>query len=344
MAVLRVILFVLKLLGILILVLLGLVLLVILLALLAPVRYKGKLKKQEEPENAFFADALVSWLNPIVRARIFFREGKLKYTVRLFGICLSDSEKKKRKQQKEKKQKKKKGQEKRKKKEKTNRKKKRERKQEASSEELPLLTEKSDTEEGSGGEVSVEHLPAEETKETAEQPEEEDGGSKKKDSFFTKLKKFLERVRALPLRIKEKIQRICAQIKLLWQKKEAVSAFFKEEAHFTVIGRAMGVLKKLFAHILPGKLKGSVEFGTGDPESTGKALAALGILYAAYGKGITIVPDFNEKRLAAKLAFRGRIRLGTLLVILLRLVRDKQARDFYKDWKQLMSLLKEKAE
>lgn len=334
MAVLRVILFLLKLLGILILALLGLVLLVILLALLAPVRYKGKVKKQEEPENAFFADALVSWLNPVVRARIFFREGKLKYTVRLFGFCLSNSEKKKKKQQKEKKQKK----------DKKNRKKKRGRKKEESPEEISLLTEKSDMGEGSGSEVSVEHLPAEEREETAEQPEKEKDGSGKKDSVFTKLKKFLERVRALPLRIKEKIQHICAQIKFLWRKKEAASTFFKEEVHVTVIGRAMGALKKLFAHILPGKLKGSVEFGTGDPESTGKALGALGILYAAYGKGITIVPYFNEKRMVANLTFRGRIRLGTLLVILLRLIRDKQARDFYKDWKQLMSLLKEKAE
>lgn len=339
MAVLRVILFVLKLLGILILALLGLVLLVILLALLAPVRYQGKLTKQEEPEDAFFADALVSWLNPVIRARIRFREGKLKYTVRLFGICLSNSEKKK-KQQKEKKQKK----EKKPKRKKTDRKEKRERTQEAPPAEIPLLTEKNDTKEETGGGVLAEQLPAGKAEQTAEQPEAEEGGAKKKDSFFAKLKKFLERVRALPLRIKEKIRRICAQIKLLWRKKEAVAAFFREEAHVTVIGRAMGVLKKLFAHILPGKLKGSVQFGTGDPESTGKALAALGILYAAYGKGITITPDFNEKKLAAELAFCGRIRLGTLLVILLRLVRDKQARDFYKDWKQLMSLLKEKAE
>ena len=93
MIVLRGILLVLKWIGILLLIILGLILLVLLLALLAPVRYKGKGKKQEVPEDTISADGLVSWLNPLIRIRIRFSEKKLRYTVRLLGICLHDSEK-----------------------------------------------------------------------------------------------------------------------------------------------------------------------------------------------------------------------------------------------------------
>ena len=111
MAVLRVILFLLKLLGILVLVILGLLLLVVILALFAPVRYKAKLKKTEEPEPGVFADGLISWLNPFLRVRIMFRENKLRYTVRLLGIPLLNSEKprkeKKKREKPEKKRKKK---------------------------------------------------------------------------------------------------------------------------------------------------------------------------------------------------------------------------------------------
>ncbi|MCH5273488.1 MAG: hypothetical protein J1E35_07425 [Lachnospiraceae bacterium] len=341
MAVLRVILFILKLLGILVLLLLGLVLLVVLLGLLAPIRYKGKLKKQEEPENAFFADALVSWLNPLIRVRIRYREGKRGYTVRLLGICLFDSEKRKKKEPKEKKRKKK-------------RRKGLKHKQEEPVTET-TLSAKEDSGQGTESKNSAETAkenPKEETKEdietsaaeTAEDAQEEDGVPKKKEGLFGKLKGFLERLKELPERIKGIIRRICGQVSLLWRKKEAAVAFLEEELHIAALVKAMKALKMLLGHILPGTLKGRVEFGTGNPETTGKALAALGILYAAYGKGITIVPDFYEKRVAVDLTFRGRIRLGTLLVILLRLIRDKQARGFYKDWKQLVSLLKEKAE
>ncbi len=338
MAVLRVILFLLELLGILVLAVLGLLLLVVLLVLLTPVRYKGKLKKQEEPEAAFFADVLVSWLNPLLRVRIRFLEGKLRYTVRLFGICFRDSEKQKSRKPK-----------------------KRKKKKQSSKKQTDGKTSKPETTAGTelspnGEPVGENGAPVkgfapektekkpEQTSEKEKKTTEEDATPKKKESFFATLKKLWERVLSLPARIKEKVRHIGAQIKLLCRKKEAVFAFLEEESHLAAIGRAMKALKKLLVHVLPRKLKGSVVFGTGDPESTGKALAALGILYAAYGKEITIAPDFNEKRLTAELVFRGRIRFGTLLVILLRLMFNQQIRGFYKDWKQLAGLLKERAE
>ncbi len=333
--VLKVIVVLLKCLGILLLGLLGFVLLVTLLGLLAPVRYRGKLKKREEPEEVLFADGLVSWLNPLVRVRIRYTEKKLSYTVRLFGICILDSEKpKKEKPEKERK----------KKKEKDSAKK-------VETAENPESGQEEQTVENmqltdSLPEASEDVSPKEATPEEGgdsekKAPPKEDT---KKESFFVKIKKFFEKVKAFPGKLKEKAIRLVKNVKLLWHKKEKVVQFLQDEFHKQALGTAWGTVKKAFRHILPGKVKGHLEFGTGDPESTGKALGILGVLYAWYGKGITVVPDFYEKRVVADLTFKGRIRFGTLLVLLLSLMRDKQVKRFRKNWKKLFKVLKQKVE
>lgn len=334
MVVLRGILLVLKWIGILLLILLGLVLLILLLALLAPVRYKGKVKKEEVPENAVSADGLIAWLNPLVRIRIRFSEKKLSYTVRVFGICLLDSEKTK-KDKKPKKVKKSKKAKKAKKKGKNSGEKKESpitvtldesKKSEKPEAGKPLLTEKPETE---SSEAVIQSEVCEESK---------------KSSFFEKIKAWIEKIKAIPEKIKEKILRMRKQLELLWKKKEAVVVFWQDKLHMLVVGKTIKAVKELLLHSLPRKLKGYVEFGTGDPESTGKALAVFGILYAAHGKHLTIVPDFNEKKVVADVFFRGRIRLGTVLWMIWRFIRDKQVKAFYKDWKRFVRVLKQKAE
>lgn len=319
-AVLHVLLLLLKWLGIILLVILGVLLLLIVLVLLAPIRYKGKLIKKEAPEEIFRADGLVSWLNPLLRVRIRYAGKNLCYTVRLLGLCLFDSEKPKK--EKTKKVKKKKSE----KKQKESRKKK---ETGASPTPEPLIPEQAE-----------ESMPAEEFPETAETEDNET----KKRSLFTKIKEFIEKIKAIPEKIKQKARRFVNTLKLLWYKKEKVVAFFEDELHKSALGTSWKAIKRLLHHILPGKIKGHAEFGTGDPESTGKALGVLGVLYAAYGKGLTIVPDFYEKRLVAELTLKGRIRCGTVLVICLKLIRDKQVKRLYHNWKKLLKLLKQKAE
>ena len=336
--VLNVIVVLLKCIGFLLLGLLGLVLLVALLGLLAPVRYRGKLRKREAPEEVLFADGLVSWLNPLVRVRIRYTEKKLSYTVRLFGICILNSEKPK-KEKPDKKRKKKKG-----------------RNAEDSAEKEKVTKrpefgpEQEVTENGNkeGGltdeykDASLEEITPEDRRDS--QKEDTQKEDTKKESFFVKIKNFFEKVKAFPGKLKEKVTRLVKTIKLLWHKKEKVIQFLQDELHKQALGTAWGTVKKVFRHVLPGKIKGHLEFGTGDPESTGKALGILGILYARYGKGITVVPDFYEKRVVADLSFKGRIRFGTLLRLFLSLMRDKQVKRFRKNWKKLLKILKQKVE
>lgn len=338
-AVLKILLLLLKWLGILLLVVLALVLLLVLLVLLAPIRYKGKLAKKEAPEEILSADALVSWLNPLLRIRILFREKKLRYTVRIFGFCLMDSEKpkkEKKKKDKPEKAKKKKFE----KKQKESRRKKKAGQSRPPEQTIPELTTESTQAEELAEAVSGESFAEVQTVSTPET----DGDEKKKRSLFAKIKAFIEKIKAIPETIKQKVTHFGNTLKLLWYKKEKVVAFFEDELHILALGKSWKAVKQLLGHILPGKIKGHVEFGTGDPESTGKALGVLGVLYAAYGKGLTIVPDFNEKRLVAELSLKGRIRCGTVLVICLKLIRDKQVKRLYQNWKKLLKLLKQKAE
>lgn len=333
-AVLGVLLFLLKCLGILLLVLFGLLLLVLVLVLLAPVRYRGVVRKKEEPEEVFFADGLVSWLNPFLRVRIKYTEKKFRYTVRIFGIGLLNSEKpKKGKGKKAKREKPKKN--------------KKDKKEVPEAHTQTVRTAEgsavSETAEVSGKSDRTQTVPRSEAAEDAEglKPQER---TAKKESFFAKIRKFVEKVKAIPEKIKEKIVHIYNTLKLLWHKREKGMLFLQDELHILAIGKAWNALKKVLRHVLPGKVKGHVEFGSGDPQSTGKALAVLGILYAAYGKGLTIVPDFYEKRLVMELTLKGRIRFGTLLRLGLGFIRDKQVKRFYRDLKKLIKVLKQKAE
>lgn len=330
-AVLHVLLFILKCLGILILAVLGLLLLLILLVLLAPIRYRGKVEKKEVPEEVFLADGLLSWLNPFLRVRFRYKEKKFHYTVRLFGVCVRDSDKpKKIKKQKEKKR------------SKRNKGKAEEVNTEITEVSTETLTNSEYTEEPE--ETAMPESTAEEFGEEENCNAEGSDDAKKKKTLFSKIKGFCEKIRRVPANIKKKVTEIIDVLKLLWHKKEKTVAFFADELHKTALGKTWDILKQVLHHVLPGKVKGHVEFGARNPETTGKALGILGMLYAWYGKGITVIPDFYEKRIVAEVEFKGRIRCGTLLVKAIRLLRDKQVKRLIDDFKKLLAVLKQKKE
>ena len=316
MIVIDILLWILKWLGILLLALLGLLLFVVLLVLLVPVRYRGRLSKMEEPEERFTGEGRITWLNPILRIRIRYEGKKLCYRVRLFGFSIINSEAPKKE-----------------KKETTEPMTGTGTLEEPPSEEVQQQTDASGpvTEEDSEGTAEGE--------ETTEESEEQE-----KVSFFTKIKQFFGKIGAFFAKLKHLGANVKRQLSLLWYKKGQVTGFLKGEVQKLAFGKAWSTVKKVLRHIMPRKIKGYVEFGTGNPESTGKALAAISMFYAAYGKHLKIVPEFMEKRLVAEVSFKGRIRFGTLARLGLSLIRDKNIKGFRKNWKKLLKELKKKAE
>lgn len=96
-------------------------------------------------------------------------------------------------------------------------------------------------------------------------------------------------------------------------------------------------IRKLLKHILPRKLRSKLIFGTGDPCSTGQILGVFAILYSFYGDSLQITPDFENKVFRGSHYGRGRIRIWTLLIIVIKLLLDKK----FKNLKMNYQLLKE---
>ncbi|MBT9779575.1 hypothetical protein GPL15_24150 [Clostridium sp. MCC353] len=84
--------------------------------------------------------------------------------------------------------------------------------------------------------------------------------------------------------------------------------------------------KKLLKHVLPRKVKGRVEFGFDDPYITGQILSAAGVFYPVYARQLEICPMFDQSVFEAEGELKGRIRIGTVLFILLRVYCNKNFR------------------
>lgn len=84
--------------------------------------------------------------------------------------------------------------------------------------------------------------------------------------------------------------------------------------------------KRIFLHVIPKKAQGNVTFGFEDPARTGEVLAIIAMLYPIYRDQLEVTPIFDKNILEGEGNFKGRIRLGTLLVFVLRLVCDKNLR------------------
>ena len=72
---------------------------------------------------------------------------------------------------------------------------------------------------------------------------------------------------------------------------------------------------KLLKHIFPQKVRGWIHFGTSDPAQTGEILGAVSILFAMYGQGVRVIPDFDQAVFEEKVELRGSL-MGIILLIL----------------------------
>jgi hypothetical protein len=171
----------------------------------------------------------------------------------------------------------------------------------------------------------------------------EQEGKEEKASVFRKV---LDKIKG----IKEKIRTFFSELKnkiISWfqtavnikHKIGLVSDFIKDKINREGFQITYRSLKRLLKHILPRKLKSTIVFGTGDPCTTGQALGAMGILYSFYGDNVRIIPDFQNKIFEGKHYARGRIRLVTVLIIVIKLVSDKRFKQLRKNFQLLKEAL-----
>lgn len=320
---LQIILLLLKIVGFILLAVFGLLLFLILIVLFVPVRYRVKAEYHEEPN----VEGRAGWLFHILYAGITFRDKILHIRLRVFGFIVYDNLRTRKRQPK------------------------REARQ---AEEIPRRTAEKPsrtaekpgrTAEIPGGTAKIPGETAKIPGGTAEIPDEleSDGTGQRKEGFFGKLRRRIHEKYIGILHflnsIKEKIRRKISDLLNIKHKIRLLRDFISDELNQEAFHLTYGSIKRLLKHILPTKLRADIIFGTGDPCSTGKALGAAAALYGFYGEHVKITPDFNNSVFEGNLYVRGRIRLITILIIVIKLLLDKKFKRLIRNVKILKEAL-----
>lgn len=95
-----------------------------------------------------------------------------------------------------------------------------------------------------------------------------------------------------------------------------------EENRETVLF-VLGEIKKLLYHIRPRKHGIYLKIGMKDPALTGQIIGAYSVLNSVFGMNFILEPYFDREVLEAKLYIKGHIRVISLIIIAIRLYRNK---------------------
>lgn len=298
---LHVILFILKLLGILILILLGLIILAALLVLFVPVRYRGEGSYFEKVKG----NMKISWLLHILSVMVRYDE-EVVISVRLFGFRIMRPKKM----------------------------------DEELKEAEEIMVQAMEVKEPEpikearqlGQDVKKtiqgEPLPRQPILKEIDQTEQTEHISWLQ-SFYNKIKNKLIHVLQ---KIKYLYRKFCDTLKNMKEKKDEIQAFLSNSENQKTAKLLYRQVKRLIRHIFPVKGHGNVTFGFEDPALTGQALMAASVLYPFIHKYWNLYPVFDESVFTVEGTFRGRIRLGTVLIIGLRMLLDKNFRVLLKRW------------
>lgn len=292
----------------------ALLLSVLLLILFCPVRYfiQGS-KPEEDRMSELKGQVRVSWLFRGITFRFFYENKKVGTDFRILGIS-SDKFRRRKKKVSVKEEKAE---------EKTF-------PAEKSLFEDEKILEKKIPEEKMSGEnlsgdekiSSSEKIPSviEEKEETGKSKVQEETDREKTEEISKKklekkkpglLKRFMEKIKSIPSKIRKirlTIKRTC--VKIEWWKRFFFNPRIKEAISF-----CWKDIKKLIRHILPIKVEGNVTFGFEDPSITGRIVALLGMTIPFHKNCIQIMPLFQTDRniLEGTIKMKGRI-YGVVLV------------------------------
>lgn len=319
-----VILTILKIIGIAILALLSMLLIIILTILFVPIRYRVN----AEHGKVFELGGSVSWLLHIVHARIHYSQENRRIMIRILGILVYDSLRPSKT-----------------KKVKPIKKRTVHKKDKDIQETEPIVPTKetvTEDEDIDSGDIKTDDISLLKTESEDKEPIQiSDKGTKDEKKSVGKLKRFFKRIKSKIIgfykKLKNKIKNTIQKLLNIRHKVSLVLDFLRNEINKEGFRFTFDSIIKIFKHIKPKKLKSSLIFGTGDPCSTGQILGLFGIVYSFYGNDIKITPDFENKVFEGSHYARGRIRIWTILIIVIKLLLDKR----FKELKMNYQLLKE---
>ncbi|MBR4541938.1 MAG: DUF2953 domain-containing protein [Lachnospiraceae bacterium] len=308
-------------------------------ALMNKIKGSDEKEESEEPEEEekkplmIKANAVVSWLLHIVHATVDVDSSGMVINARLFGlfkIYSTDPEyvKKKEEKRKKKEEKRQKKEEKQKAKDK-----KKNEKEDLKEETKPVITsqgEEADKEAGKetpDKETDVKDADVKDADDKDEadvldiddDDEEDDEASDEYKGIKGKFKKIKDKIG----KIKDKIRSVKEKIYHLNKKKNYILDMKDDERVRSGVGYAKDKFLLILKRILPKKLNGYVAFGMEDPASTGKILGSVSAFFPIWGEHVTLVPDFENKRLEVDADLKGRIMIALLVIPALKVWFNK---------------------
>ncbi|MGN0404366.1 MAG: DUF2953 domain-containing protein [Bariatricus sp.] len=337
----------LKIIGIILAVILGILVLLVCIVLLVPVRYAAD---ADFPGNVneIKAHGSVSWLLHLIRLKVSFENGELKWNLRLAWLRFSsESEKGKEAAPKDKREKKN--------KEKSENVSKTQRIEEKALPENAGEKKSAETGKTERAEDKLQDAEAQSTK--TQKSEVQNTKSKdvkvldaehlKKESQDTEshkaepeemswIEKLCERFRKIFEKIKYTFRQICDKIKAIGETKEQITEFLENESHQRAFAKLMKETVWIRRFLRPKEITADIHFGFEDPYLTGKTLALLSMIYPFVGEHMNIEPDFEEKVLEGSVKIRGGLRLFHLAALVWCLIWNRDIRILIKDVRKRM--------
>lgn len=325
MLLLHILLFLLKLIGIVLLVILGLIVLILAIVLLTPIRYRIGASKYQTIQ----AEGKVTWLFRLIE--MVFKldtgaeEGKrLHLSFRIAWLKLYDNQKPKEKRIKQKKT--------------------RKTKSKPESEQLEKVIQSAKPEQP---EAKVQPIKTEQATEMKKEmpkavhPEKilrlAKSAANKILSLIRGVFSLICSILSIPSKIMDGLEKLENFFTKLREKKEAFLAFYNEAHNHQWFTAFWHRLKKLLLKILPRADRLYLHFGFEDPATTGQVLGGLSILYPICGEKMELCPEFNEEILEGEVKCHGRIRPVSLVIFAVKSFLNKQ---FFSMVKQFKGLLK----
>lgn len=348
---LHILLLILKIIGIILAVILGILVLLICIVIFVPVRYEIN-GRCGGAFSTLKAKGKVTWLCSLVRADIYYKENKLKWRLRIawkkfhggqeYEAFVSADERLSGDMDMQIKRMK--GEE--------------DEKKDEKSQESDEEDGYQSVEDEENSKESEEELIEDEKiyQKILESIEEEDSGDEKRDRKGREadeerdrkkrgddeehnregsswIKDFIQRIKALYLRIKCTIRNICDKIKKLLEKKNKILGFIQDELHVKAFRKAKKEVFRLLKRLRPKKFLLEAKFGFDDPSWTGRLLAAIAPFYPFFEGAVSLKPNFEKKMLAGRLYAKGHVRFCHFAVIAWNLFWSRNIRRTYKDIK-----------
>ena len=347
---LHILLFILKIIGILLLSILGLILLILALVLLVPVRYRAGLQMRTIAD--YSADGKVSWLLGLICLTGGYDGEQVKLDICIFGHSLLHKKPGKQKKRRKKPPKR------------PTEEQPAARKIQAEKEEIepentecmmlveqagPKQDEKASVQEISaaedgGTDADETEISAAEDGGTDADQVEQISGTHEKNHIWQKLRNGFMRLSRLPSQIGQKVSSIGHIWKNLSKRKEHLQStvekyhsFWNRTCTQAAKDHILKEVKYLLRHILPRKLEGILTFGFEDPATTGQVLGILCVLAVFTGNHLEVSGNFEGKMLEGDVSIKGHVRLCHIAKSAISLLIDKNIRKTIKEFRRLMA-------